>query len=242
MRLQHPRSSNNLLRVLEVVAVCGPINLDNVSLQANLSRSSAFRALKKLEVDGWIRTCLDSRGFVVTRHLDKISEAVSAPFGNFDSLIKAIKATKILRSMHVFIYQQVTTHSLQLLDSSLGVNHQQYVRGGHECNNVQSCLRYLQEKNLAVGIPNPSSLVDDEVRKVGLQIFDRGYVSCTDCDSVVVPIGDQSGNLSIVMITSKSYACQSTEAAVHAACILLYSLEKNGLHSFAAKTRSYIQP
>lgn len=226
------RSANNLLRVFEIVSAHGPVTLDGVSRLCELSRSSTFRSLKKLEADNWIRTGLDKRSYVITGHADETISAALPAFSSVDRLTNAIKITGMTRKTHVRIYQQTTTNSFELVDDSMGLASEGGDISSFDFEAVQICLEALQRQSEIVGSTRNSAFDKDKILNVGQYLVDTGFFTCEDRHISIIPVRDSLNNLSIVVIGSKSYFDSSSASSMIYAVKLIEALPNVKLSCF----------
>lgn len=66
--------ASRVLEVLEAVAMFGPASLDEISEKLPRTRSSVYRTLKALEVNGWIRRSLNGRSFLLSSRMERLAD------------------------------------------------------------------------------------------------------------------------------------------------------------------------
>jgi DNA-binding MarR family transcriptional regulator len=226
---------HNVLHIYKVVALKGPLVLDEVANVSELTRSSSFRALKKLELGGWIRRQLDGRSFVITSLGEKIiSEALPA-FNFVEQLADLIASMELIKGIRTQIYHQITTSTVKLLeDSSSAMNSKEKAMNDFHDSALQ-CLQALQMARLALGSRRQYDFSEKELESIAYKIATVGFAVISEVECVVVPLEDKKGGVSFVVFSVQTGSSTSPTVCQQAASkLLLRARNKKVFGSFKA--------
>ena len=80
-----------ILHVAEVIATHGPIKLEQIMDRTHLPRSAAYRSVKELEAQGWIRKPMSGAGFCLTAQMHHRFGSASGVTPNIERLAMILK-------------------------------------------------------------------------------------------------------------------------------------------------------
>ncbi|WP_170419696.1 hypothetical protein [Ruegeria atlantica] len=109
---------SRLLQVYETVVRFGPISLDCAFPLVKRSRSATFRALKTLEISGWIRRTLNGHQYVATATIDELSEQGTVSLPELDSLCLILRECRKQHRLQMQVGFYITNRTFHLVECS----------------------------------------------------------------------------------------------------------------------------
>lgn len=107
-----------LLKVFETVVRFGPISLDDTYPLVDRSRSATFRALKTLELSGWIRRTFNGRQYVATSVIDNLSGQGTISSQELDLLCPLLSGYQKQNNLRLQVGFYVTPKTFYVLECS----------------------------------------------------------------------------------------------------------------------------
>jgi DNA-binding MarR family transcriptional regulator len=217
----------NVLHIYQVVAVNGPLVLDEVADVSELTRSSSFRALKKLELGGWIRRRLDGRSFVITSLGEKIITKALPAFSFVEQLADLIASMELIKGIRTQIYHQITTTTVKLLEDSSGAMNSKEMAMNDFHGSALQCLQALQMARLTLGSRRQYDFSEKELGSVANKIATVGFAVISEDECVVVPLEEAKGGATFVVFSVEPGSSISPTVCQQAATKLLLRARNN---------------
>jgi predicted transcriptional regulator len=201
--------SNRVLEVLEAVAVFGPASLDEICDKLPRTRSSVYRSLKVLEIDGWIRRSLNGRSFQISCRMEKLSEGQTGASDNITDIIDTLRNKLKNQRLLLTIASHIKGDEFEIIDSNTFP-----IPKLLECPYRRDMLSDLVT---AISIGGNRTLLqrsawlneNSKLREISTKISEEGYLISTEFEMGLLPILVDSGELIIVVLENKSHSITS---------------------------------
>jgi DNA-binding transcriptional ArsR family regulator len=198
--------SSRILEVLKEVAMFGPASLDEICEKLPRTRSTVYRALKALEVDGWIRRSLNGRSFLISRRMERLADC---QFNMSDNITEIIDIFRIkLRNQRLLpiIDSHINNNNSSIMDSNVFP--------------IPTVLEYPYRRDMlsnfvaAISVSGTRTLNNrsawqnekSKFREISTGIREEGYVISNEFELRFLPVLIGLGNMVIVMIENKSHS------------------------------------
>lgn len=200
-----------ILEILERVARCGPITLDELTQKTGISRSAIFRSLKSLEQSGWIRLRLDGRRYVPTCKIEKHFEPRVEPRSEVDELVPLVACAIEPKRIRARIFLQRTTTAMELVDDS------QY--GASDSSDSEDVIHFchlilnsLQHLGICVGSPNFTFEKAPIMETIIQDITTNGFSIVNENSLLFIPLIYSSKEFLLICLSRKDYGPINAEA------------------------------
>lgn len=217
-RIERPR----LLQVFEMVVRFGPISLDDTYPLVDRSRSATFRALKTLELSGWIRRTFNGHQYVATSMIDNLSEQGSVSPPELDLICSLLSGYQKRNSLGLQVGFYITPMRFHLLECSEKGSMADLVLCPEQ--DAIACVAFcllsaFRQKKIFNDLDGALDLIsrDDlraRVRKYSQSLQDRGYLYDPSETKGFVGLEASSGQVGALSVEPKA-KWSATDLAQH---------------------------
>jgi len=195
--------SSRILDVLEAVAMFGPASLDEISEKLPRTRSSVYRALKALEVDGWIRRSLNGRSFLISCRMERLVDYQSNMPDDIAEVTDIFRNKLKNQRLLLTIALHIKGNHFAIMDSNSFP-----IPVALECpyrRDMLSDLVTVISVNKIGTLQKKSTWLNEnsKFREISKRIREEGYIISNDLEMGFLPVLIGSGDLIVVMLENK---------------------------------------
>lgn len=203
--------SNRVLEVLEAVAKFGPASLDEISGRLPRTRSSVYRALKSLEVDGWIRRSLNGRSFLLSCRMERLADSPYTTSEGTAEVIDILRSKLKNQRFLLTIVTHIKGNDFAIIDTNAFP-----IPTLFECPYKKDILADLvaaKSESKSRTLPQRSAWLNKQAKlaEISKKISEDGYLISEELEMGLLPVLVDSGELLIVILENKSHSIASLE-------------------------------
>lgn len=198
--------ASRVLEVLEAVAMFGPASLDEISEKLPRTRSSVYRTLKALEVNGWIRRSLNGRSFLLSSRMERLADCQFNMSDEVADVIDIFRKKLINQRLLLTIAAHVKGKDFAIVDSNAFP-----LPVVLECQYRRDMLSDLVTAVSSSGsrtIHQRSAWLNEnsKFRAITTGISEAGYFISDEFEMGLLPVFINSGELVIIMLENKKHS------------------------------------
>jgi hypothetical protein len=203
--------SNRVLEVLEAVAKFGPASLDELSDELPRTRSSVYRALKSLEVDGWIRRSLNGRSFLLSSRMERLADSPSTTSQGTAEVIDILRGKLKNQRFLLTIVTRIKGNEFSIIDTNAFP-----IPALLECpykKDILADVLAAKSESKSRTLPQRSAWLNNKTKltEISKKISEDGYMISEELELGLLPVLVDSGELLIVILENKSHSTASLE-------------------------------